>query len=193
MTVKTRLGWSSETIVIEDVAKMLEQLGVACLTVHARTREAGYKGSADWSWFPKIKTAAGSMPVFANGDMESPQCIKTVLDLGVDGVMIGRAAIANPWLFKRTKHYLATGELLPDAPITERIQVCLRHLREQAALKGERRGVPSFRKYYSSYLRGVRNIAHLRRDLMQFMEVAPIEDLLLSYLEKYEDTKSVPA
>ncbi len=184
VTVKTRLGWDDDSIVILDVAPMLEDLGVAALTVHCRTRCQGYTGEADWSWLPQIKAASG-IPLIANGDIKTPEDAKTCFDLGADGVMIGRGAITNPWIFEHTKRYLATGERPPDPNREARVAICTRPLTAQAEYRGERRGVITFRKHYASYLKGVHNIAHLRRDLMQYEEVAPVIERLHRFLQDY--------
>ncbi len=186
VTVKTRLGWDADSIVILDVARMLEDLGVHALTVHCRTRVQGYAGHADWSWLPKIK-AISAIPLIANGDIKTPQDARACFDLGCDGVMIGRGAIHSPWIFRHVRHYLDTGDLLPEPDLRERIAMCIRHLRDQAAYRGERRGVLSFRRHYAGYLKSARNIAHLRRELMQFETVAPIVERLHHYLEADEE------
>lgn len=185
ITVKTRLGWDEDSIVILEVARMLVDLGVHALTVHCRTRKQGYTGSADWNWLPRIKEASG-IQLIANGDIVTPENAREVFALGVDGIMIGRGAITSPWVFRHIKHYLATGEELPEPPLRERTELCLRHLKAQAAHRGERRGVLSFRKHYAGYLKGIAHIAQLRKDLMQFEEVAPIEERLWAFLEEYE-------
>lgn len=184
VTVKTRLGWDHDSIVITDVAKMLEDLGVAALTVHCRTRKMGYTGSADWTWLPKIK-AASNIQLMANGDITTPQDVATCLELGCDGVMIGRGAIHSPWIFGHVKHYLKTGELLPELTLEEKIAMCIRHLSDTAEYRGERRGVMSFRRHYHGYLSGATNIAHLRKDLMQLEDVASVTKRLQQYLDEY--------
>lgn len=182
VTVKTRLGWDADSIVILDVARMLEANGVQALTVHCRTRKQGYEGKADWSWLPKIK-AASSISLIANGDIDSPEDVAAVFELGCDGAMIGRAAIRNPWIFSEAKHFLDTGETLPVASATERIELCIRHLKENAAHRGLPRGVTSFRKFYAYYLKGMPECTKLRIGLMPETEVAPIEEKLRSYHE----------
>lgn len=191
VTVKTRLGWDGDSICILDVARMLEDMGVHALTVHCRTRCQGYTGQADWSWLPRIKEASG-IPLIANGDITEPEHVKHVFDLGADGVMIGRGAITSPWIFRHARHFLETGEKLPDPGLRARVAMCLRHLKDQAAYRGERRGVVTFRKHYSGYLKAVANIAQLRKDLMKFEEVAPIEERLLRFLEEHE-AREAPA
>lgn len=187
VTVKTRLGWDDDSIVIEDVARMLQDNGVQALTVHCRTRCQGYGGEADWSWLPRIKAAAPDLPLMANGDIFTPEDVASVLDLGCDGAMIGRAAIANPWFFEQTKHFLATGDKLPEPTYEERIELLLRHLRDSVAYRGECRGVTSFRKYYAQYLKGMPKSHKLKVSLMQYTEVKPIEELFRAYLENLSE------
>ena len=185
VTVKTRLGWDEESIVILEVARMLEDLGVAALALHCRTRKQGYGGKADWTWLPQVKAVSG-IPLVANGDITQPEHAEACFAMGCDGVMIGRGAINNPWIFGQIRHYLDTGEKLPGPDLDARFAMCIRHLREQAEYRGERRGVLSFRKNYSSYLKGVRNIAQLRKELMEFEEVEPVVDQLQTFLEEYK-------
>lgn len=173
VTVKTRLGWDEQSIVILDVARMLEQCGVQALTVHCRTRVQGYKGKADWSWLEKIKRAS-AIPLIGNGDVTTPEDVKRMFETGCDGVMIGRGAIYNPWLFERAKHFLATGEHLPEPSIGERAALCIRHLRMAAGLKGEQRAVLEHRKHYQAYLKGLRNIARLRAELMAYEDMQSV-------------------
>jgi len=186
VTVKTRLGWDGAGICILDVARMLEQAGVRALAVHCRTRVQAYKGEADWSWLGKVK-AAVSIPVFGNGDVTSPEDAKRMFETGVDGVMIGRGAINNPWIFEQTKHFLATGGHLPEPTLAERVALCLEHLEAAAAYKGERRAVLEHRKRYAGYLKGARNIAKLRASLMELVEIEPIVERLNRYIEEHRD------
>lgn len=185
VTVKTRLGWDKDSIVILDVARMLQDLGVAALTVHCRTRVQGYTGVADWSWLPRIKQVS-DIPLIGNGDIKTPEDAEICFRLGCDGVMVGRGAIQNPWIFRHIRHYLDTGEILPDMPLRERFDLCIRHLRAQAEYRGERRGVLSFRKNYAAYLKGVPNIAQLRRSLMELEETEPIVERLEQFLNEQE-------
>jgi len=186
VTVKTRLGWDPDSICILDAARMLEQCGVKALAVHCRTRAQGFKGQADWSWLEKIK-AVVSIPVIGNGDVKTPEDVQRMFETGVDAVMIGRGAISSAWLFAHAKHYLATGELLPEPTLTERAELCLRHLRAEAEYKGERRAVLEHRKHYANYLKGARNIAKLRAELMQFTAIEPIAERLYRFLEEYAE------
>ena len=185
VTVKTRLGWDHDNIRICEVAKMLADLGVPVLTVHCRTRCQGYTGQADWSWLPKVKEAA-DIQLVANGDICSPEDAKTCFDLGCDGVMIGRAAIHSPWIFSDIKEYIRTGVLPPERSLRQRVDMCVRHLGDSAAYRGERRGVFSFRSHYSGYLKGYEHVAQLRKELMELEAVAPIVERLYRFVGDYE-------
>jgi tRNA-dihydrouridine synthase B len=187
VTVKTRLGWDDESIVIEDVARMLVDNGVQALTVHCRTRKQGYTGEADWSWLPKIKSVAPDMPLIANGDIVTPEDVKAVLDLGCDGAMIGRGAITNPWIFEQAHHFLDTGEHMAPPTHTERIELCIRHLTENVAKRGEQRGVTSFRKFYTHYLHELRDSRNVRIGLMRFTEMEPIVEALRNYIVQLDE------
>lgn len=193
VTLKTRLGWDAASIRIVDVARMCEQAGIAALTVHCRTREQGHKGPVDYSWIPKIKKAV-SIPVVVNGDILTPEHVRAVFDsTGCDAVMIGRGAVLNPWIFHQAKHYMATGELLPEATIEERVDLLREHLRLSVAYKGERSGVIELRKHYSGFLRGMPHVSKIRMELMQFTEASPILDHLTKFLELYSPQQQQPA
>src|SRR5690625_1370922 len=140
VTVKTRLGWDDSTIRIQEVALILQRVGVKALTVHARTRCQKYKGDARWEWLKKLKDTPGlEIPIIGNGDVVTPHDARRMFDeTGVDGDMIGRGAIGNPWLFRQTRHYLDTGALLPDAGNQERLEMCAEQLRLSVAHHGER-------------------------------------------------------
>jgi len=186
VTVKTRLGWDCEHIVILDVARMLEDLGVQSLTVHCRTRQQGYTGCADWSWLARIREVS-RIPLIANGDIVSPEDAETCLKLGADGIMIGRGAIGNPWIFRQVRHYLSTGEKLPEPAFEDRVRLCIRHLNEHVTRQGAPRGVFSFRRNYVHYLKSVHNIANLRRELMTLDAVDPIVERLLRFVEEVKE------
>jgi len=182
VTVKTRLGWDQESIVIEDVARMLEQCGVQALALHCRTRDQAHKGEAQWHWLEKVK-AAVTIPVIGNGDVNEPEDARRMLETGCDGVMIGRGAIANPWIFREAKYFLDTGEHLAPPTLEERLDCCMRHLRLSVEHKGERRGVVEFRKYYAGYLKGQPRVSKLRADIMTLAEMAPV----IARLEQYRE------
>jgi tRNA-dihydrouridine synthase B len=185
VTLKTRLGWDKNSIRIVDVAKMCEYVGIKALTVHCRTRDQGHKGEVDYSWIPQIK-AAVSIPVIVNGDIVTPQNVKGVFDAtGADAVMIGRGAVLNPWIFRQTKHYMASGELLPEPTVEERVNLLREHLKLSVEFKGERAGVIELRKHYSGFLRGLPHVSKMRMELMQFTEAEPILEHLTRFLEHY--------
>ncbi len=184
VSVKTRLGWDEHSIKIIEVAKMLEGIGAAALTIHCRTRSQGHNGDPDYSWIPKVKREV-SIPIIVNGSLVEPAQIKQVFDeTGCDGVMIGRGAIDNPWIFADTKHYFATGEVMPKRTLGERIDKCIELLTLSVERKGEKRAVIEMRKFYIGYLKGEPNAAKLRNHLMQFYEAQPIVDILSSVKEK---------
>jgi len=193
VTLKTRLGWDPKSIRIVDVARMCEQAGIRALTVHCRTRDQGHKGSVDYTWIPKIKQAV-SIPVIVNGDIVTPQDVKKVFDeTGADGVMIGRGAVVNPWIFRQAKHFLATGELLPEPGIEERVALLREHLHLSVDFKGERAGVIELRKHYSGFLRGLPRVSKIRMELMQFTEAQPILDHLTKFLSLYSPGSPAPS
>ena len=183
VTVKTRLGWDENSIVITDVAKMVEAAGAKALTLHCRTRSQAHSGFADWNWLEKIKKVI-SIPLIGNGDVNTPEDVKAMFETGCDGVMIGRGAIANPWIFGQAKHYLKTGTLLPEPTHEEKIKTCIAHLRLNVQYKGEKYGVQTFRKHYVGYLKGLPNITSVRTMLMSFMQIDQVIECLNQYLER---------
>ncbi|HLR32012.1 MAG TPA: tRNA dihydrouridine synthase DusB [Fodinibius sp.] len=186
VTVKTRLGWDHKTIRIQEAALMLQDLGVKALTVHARTRNQKYKGEADWEWLKKLKKTPGlEIPIIGNGDVTSPEDAKRMFDkTGVDGVMIGRGATGNPWIFEHSHHYIETGELLPEPSVEERIDLCAEQLRRSVKHHGERYGVIIMKKHYGQYLKGVHNSRGLRSKIMKESQMQPIIDLLYRFKEE---------
>jgi tRNA-dihydrouridine synthase B len=174
VTAKTRLGWDANDIVIIEVAKQMESVGIEALTIHARTRAQGFKGTADWSWIAQTKEVV-NIPVIGNGDITKPEQVKEMFDqTGCDAVMIGRGAINKPWIFKQAKEYLKTGEIPPEPSLEKKIDLLILHLQHSVGYKGERRGVLEMRKHYSGYLKGLPNIAKFRAELMQFTTLDPI-------------------
>lgn len=180
VTVKTRLGWDDNSIVIMDVAKMVEQCGAKMLTLHCRTRSQAHRGFADWAWLEKVKKSI-SIPLIGNGDVMTPQDVKAMFETGCDGVMIGRGAVSDPWLFRRARHYLQTGELLPPPDIRERIRVCIEHLQLSCQVKTCRKPAVAFRKHYAGYIKGLPNISALRADLMKLED----PESIVARLEQY--------
>ncbi len=181
VTVKTRLGWDADTIVILEVAKMLEAVGVQALTIHCRTRVQGYKGKADWTWLEKIKKVI-SMPLIGNGDVTTAQDVKAMFETGCDGVMIGRGALTNPFLFREAKHYLKTGQFMPPPTLADRIEVYLRQLNLSCSYKGEKYGVIEFRKFFAGYFFGIPNASKLRAELMTLTTIDQITNKLHEFL-----------
>lgn len=190
VTVKTRLGWNDESIQIEEVARMLENVGVAALAVHARTRAQMYRGEARWEWFPRIKATLRDIPLIGNGDATTPEKVRAMFDqTGVDAVMIGRGAIGNPWIFRDTKAFLEHGET-PDPPSwDERVSVVAEHLTLKCAWLGERKGVLEMRRMYGGYFKGHRGASALRTHLMEHGEKDAVLELLLNWRPEDEETR----
>ena len=188
VTVKTRLGWDDNSIRIQEVALMLQRVGVKALTVHCRTRSQGYKGSARWEYLKMLKNTPGlEIPIIGNGDITTPEEAKHVFDTtGVDGIMVGRAAIGNPWIFNRIKTFLDTGEILPEPSIEDKLNACAQQLRASVEHHGERFGVIMMKKHYGNYLKGVRNGKHLRVELMELNDPDQIVNRLMEFAEEAE-------
>ena len=168
VTVKTRLGWDEHSINIEEVAERLQDVGISALTIHARTRSQMYKGHSDWSYIAKVKNNPRMhIPIFGNGDIDSPEkALEYRNKYGIDGIMIGRAAIGYPWIFNEIKHYFATGELLPSPTIADRVEAAKNHLLWSVEWKGERQGVVEMRRHYANYFKGIPNFKEHRHKLV---------------------------
>ena len=168
VTVKTRLGWDEQSINIEEVAERLQDVGISALTIHARTRSQMYKGHSDWSYIAKVKdNPRMHIPIFGNGDIDSPEkALEYRNKYGIDGIMIGRAAIGYPWIFNEIKHYFATGELLPSPTIADRVEAAKNHLLWSVEWKGERQGVVEMRRHYANYFKGIPNFKEHRHKLV---------------------------
>ena len=181
VTAKTRIGWDSESISIIETAQRMQDLGIKALTIHGRTRAQMFDGSADWNWIKKAKESV-SMPIIGNGDITTPEIGLQMFDFSkVDGIMIGRGAYGNPWIFKRTKHLLDTGILLPEPEIEEKVEVMLQHLRLCIEIKGSH-GLVTFRKHYANYLKGFTNAAKLRSQLITLTEFDQIAETTHNFL-----------
>ena len=159
VTVKTRLGWDEKTIKIVEVAERLQDVGIKAISIHGRTRSQMYKGFADWTKIAEIKNNPRMhIPVFGNRDVNTPEKAKEMRDeYGLDGAMIGRASIGNPWFFDQVKHYLRTGEKRQEPTIAERAEMAIRHLKMAIEWKGEILGVLETRRHYSNYFKGIAN------------------------------------
>jgi nifR3 family TIM-barrel protein len=184
VTVKTRLGWDFDSINIIEVAERLQDAGVQALSIHGRTRSQLYKGDADWTWIEKVKNNPRiHIPIFGNGDVDNPErALEYKNKYGVDGIMIGRAAIGNPWFFREVKHYFATGEKLDPPTIEERIDVVRQHLRASVKWKGPRVGIFEMRRHYANYLKGIINIKPLRTQLVTMDTAEEIEEVLNNFI-----------
>ncbi|MGZ5193274.1 MAG: tRNA dihydrouridine synthase DusB [Kaistella sp.] len=176
VTVKTRLGWDTETINIMEVAERLQEVGVKALTIHARTRAQMYKGEADWDYISKVKNNPNiEIPIFGNGDVDSPEkALEYKQKYDCDGIMIGRGAIGYPWIFNEIKHFFETGEKLPEPTITQRLQAVRQHAEWSMEWKGERLGLIEMRQHYSNYFRGIPHFKDFRR---KFLEVFTLDEM----------------
>jgi tRNA-dihydrouridine synthase B len=182
VTVKIRIGWDQESINGVEVAQIAEQSGAKAIAVHGRTREQFYSGKADWSMIRKIKEAV-NIPVIGNGDVTSPQKAKQLLEeTGCDGVMIGRGAEGNPWIFPRTVEYLRSGILLPEPTYKEIITLAVAHLKRTVAEKGEFIGVKEMRKHLAWYLKGMPGSNVVKTEIFKRNSVAEVEEILWDYL-----------
>ncbi|MBT4775859.1 MAG: tRNA dihydrouridine synthase DusB [Crocinitomicaceae bacterium] len=180
VTVKTRLGWDSNSLFIEEVAEKLQDVGIKALSIHGRTRVQMYKGEADWTLIGKIKeNPKVHIPIFGNGDINSPEkLLEYKSRYGVDGVMIGRASIGNPWVFNQLKHFMKTGQHLDPPGIEERVAVTKEHLARSLKWKGERQGVVEMRRHYANYFKGIPDFKPIRTQLVTTDAPADIYELL---------------
>ena len=187
VTVKTRLGWDESSINIEEVAERLQDVGISALTIHARTRSQMYKGHSDWSYIAKVKNNPRiHIPIFGNGDIDSPEkALEYRNKYGVDGIMIGRAAIGYPWIFREIKHYFATGELLSPPTIADRVAAARNHLIWSVEWKGERQGVLGMSRHYANYFKGLPNFKEHRQRLVTLDSAAEIVTALEEIVAKY--------
>ena len=168
VTVKTRLGWDEDTKYIVDVAERLQDIGIQAISIHGRTRKQMYKGEADWTLIAETKANPRlHIPVFGNGDIDTPQKAKLYLDkYGVDGIMIGRASIGNPWIFKQMRAYIDHGEIIEPPSIQQRVEAARTHLTHSIEWKGEKLGVLEMRRHYTNYFRGLPQIKNFRKRLV---------------------------
>jgi nifR3 family TIM-barrel protein len=180
VTVKTRLGWDDSSRNIVEVAERLQDVGIKALAIHGRTRSQLYKGEADWQLIAEVKDNPRiRIPVFGNGDIDSPEkALEYKNRYGVDGIMIGRAAIGYPWIFNEIKHYLLTRTHLPSPTIEQRTAVIKKHLRGSLAWKGTSLGMLEMRRHYTNYLKGLPNIKEYRTKLVTLREPEAVYELL---------------
>lgn len=189
VTVKTRLGWDDHSINIDEVAERLQDVGIQALTIHGRTRAQMYKGHSDWSHIARVKNNPRiKIPIFGNGDIDSAEkALEYKNTYGLDGIMIGRAAIGYPWIFNEIKHYFITGELLNLPNITDRVEAAKNHLTWSIEWKGERVGIVEMRRHYTNYFKGV---PHFKEYRNQLVTLDNYQDLLFVFeeiIEKYSE------
>lgn len=195
VTVKTRLGWDDTTKNIEEVAERLQDVGVKALSIHGRTRAQLYKGEADWSLIAAVKNNQRMrIPVFGNGDIDTPQkALEYKNRFGVDGIMIGRASIGNPWVFNEIKHFLKTGETLPGPTVNDRVNVCRIHLQKSCEWKGEKTGVFEMRRHYAQYFQGFNHFKQYRTRLVSADNLPELHQILDEVLAFYTTNQPVLA
>lgn len=188
VTVKTRLGWNEETIFIEEVAEKLQEAGIKALSIHGRTRKQMYKGQADWTRIANVKKNPNiEIPIFGNGDVDSPEkALQMLKEFPVDGLMIGRAAIGYPWIFREIKHYLETGEYLAPPTIEERVKIAKKHLKTSLEWKGPILGIVETRRHYTNYFKALRGIKAYRLKLV----TANTENEVMDVLDEIESVFS---
>ena len=185
VTVKTRLGWDDDTKNVVEVAERLQDVGIQALTIHGRTRSQMYKGQADWTLIREVKkNPRMRIPIFGNGDIDSPEkAMLWMKEYEVDGVMIGRAAIGNPWIFREIKHYYQTGEILAPPTLAERVATCRTHLLKSIEWKGEKTGIFEMRRHYTNYFRGLDNSREFRSRLVNSPMLSELEEILEEILD----------
>ena len=190
VTVKTRLGWDESTIRIVEVAKRLQDVGIQALTIHGRTRAQMYKGEADWTHIAEVRHHPDiHIPIFGNGDIDSPQKAQEFKDkYDIDGIMIGRAAIGNPWIFNEIKHFMDTGEILPGPSLEERVRVVKKHLNFSIEWKGDRTGIFEMRRHYTNYFKGLHNFKPYRTQLVELEDHRAMLALLDEIAVEFKDS-----
>ncbi len=188
VTVKTRLGWDFDSVNIMEVAERLQDTGIKALAIHGRTRSQLYKGEADWNLIAKVKENPRILiPVFGNGDIDSPEkALDYKKRYGVDGIMIGRAAIGYPWIFSEIKHYIKTREHLAPPVIEQRVDVIRQHLHRSVEWKGMVAGINEMRRHYANYLKGLPNIKEFRNRLVTLRAVEEIDEVLNAIIGFYK-------
>ncbi|MCU7615256.1 tRNA dihydrouridine synthase DusB [Chryseobacterium sp. GMJ5] len=189
VTVKTRLGWDSHSINIDEVAERLQETGIKALTIHARTRGQMYKGEADWEHISRIKQNPNiEIPIFGNGDIDSPEkALAYKQKYACDGIMIGRAAIGYPWIFNEIKHFFETGEHLDAPTISDRLLAVRQHAEWSAEWKGEKLGLIEMRQHYSNYFRGIPHFKDFRRKFLEVYSLVEMDEVIKETEAFYEE------
>ena len=187
VTVKTRLGWDETDKPIKEIAEKVQDAGAAAIAIHGRTRSQMYRGKADWTLIKEIKENNKIIiPVIGNGDISSPEGARAAFEnYKVDGIMIGRASIGRPWIFKEIKHYLNTGEILPEFSIDQRVDLAKHQLMKSIKWKGEKKGLLEMRRHYCNYFKGLPNFKDLRLKLVTEFEIPLINEHLEEIRKRY--------
>ncbi len=191
VTVKTRLGWDADTKNIVGVAERLQDVGIQAITIHARTGVQLYKGKADWTLIGEVKNNPKmKIPVFGNGDITGPEVAKSMFEkYGVDGIMIGRATVGRPWIFREVKHFLEKGEIIPPPSLKEKVETAKLHFQKSIELKGIPRGIFEMRRHFSSYFKGLPDFREIRLRLLTSTNAEEIPQILDEIEEKYSNRK----
>jgi len=192
VTVKTRLGWDDDSKNIVEIAEQLQDTGIQGLTIHGRTRAQLYKGSADWTLIGEVKNNPRmKIPIIGNGDIDGPVKAKEMFDrYGVDGIMIGRATVGRPWIFRDIKHYLQTGEILPEPSINEKADIALLHLDKSLEFKEGKRAIFEMRRHLSNYFKGLPHFKETRLKLLTAQEVDEIKSIIEEIRQKWGDFRT---
>jgi len=192
VTVKTRLGWDDESRNIIDIAERLQDTGIKALTIHGRTRAQLYKGEADWTLIGAVKNNPRmTIPIIGNGDIDSPVKAKEMFDrYGVDGIMIGRATVGRPWIFRDIRHYLDTGELLPEPSVNEKADLALLHLDKSLEFKEGKRAIYEMRRHLSNYFKGLPHFKETRLKLLTAIEVDDVKMIINEIRQKWGDFRT---
>ncbi len=192
VTVKTRLGWDDSSKIIVDVAERLQDTGIAGLTIHGRTRAQMYRGEADWTLIGEVKNNPRiTIPIIGNGDVNGPEKAKVMFEkYGVDGIMIGRATFGRPWIFREIRHYLKTGELLPEPTVDEKVDLALLHLDKSLEHKEGKSSILEMRRHFSNYFKGLPDFRETRLRLLTSLDVIEIRGILDGIREKWGGCRS---
>ena len=193
ITVKTRLGWDQDSIHILEVAERLQDVGCAAISIHGRTRAQMYKGEADWTPIAAVKNNPRMhIPVFGNGDVNTPeQALKMRDEYGIDGAMIGRASIGNPWFFNEVKHFFKTGTHMEPPTIQQKVPAARRHLEMAIDWKGELLGVLETRRHYTNYFKGIPNFKPFRTRMVTSDEAAAVFEVFDEILNEFSESQTV--
>lgn len=192
VTVKTRLGWDEDSKNIVEVAERLQDIGIKALTIHGRTRAQMYKGSADWKLIGDVKNNQNiKIPIIGNGDIDGPLRAKEMFDrYGVDGIMIGRATVGRPWIFRDIRHYLETGELLHEPTVNEKADLALLHLEKSLEFKEGKRAIYEMRRHLSNYFKGLPHFKETRLKLLTAVEFEDIKEIIFEIKQKWGDFRT---